>query len=190
MRLFITLSILLAAFVVASADERVVSDFDGEKDSIARMREIIRIKAEEGATVVRFSDGQWRWHDLTSLGLPLKQKMAQRKFERAAARHDSTIRDWVTKHGVKAVVISVNNKEPANIFFEIERLLTELKLPYALAAGGEVEPGNFLLQETNGRVRSIAPKEPKGEGGADQPATAPESKNGTETGAYRAGGRR
>ena len=174
---FITLSIFLAASVLVSAGEQVVSDFDGEKDTIERMGSVIRKRAAEGATVVRFPDGQWRWYDLTCLDLPPKQEMAERKFIRASAQLDSTIRDWVAKRGVKAVVISVNNKAPANTFFEIERILAQLKLPYALAIGGDVEPGSFLLQETDGHVRSIAPKKQKGEqDGARQPATRPESK--------------
>ena len=168
--------ILYSFAIFASAEEVSVPDF-GEKESCGKMAVIIQEKATKGATVVRFPTGQWKWHDLTRMELPSKKEMARHEFERDAQELVGEVRKWITTNDVRAVVVVVNDATPADTFFKIERVLTDLHVPYGLASGGNVDNDKIRLIETDGRVVSIPHEQPKGEqDAAEQPATAGESK--------------
>lgn len=162
-----TAAILFGFSVVACAGEnvKVVSDFDGKRESIERMSTIIGEAASEGATLVRFPGGQWRWHAMTRLELPRKKKLEHTEFETAAIDLSASIREWITTHKVRAVQIAIDKDAPAEVFFKIERLLTGMSVPYALVGGTEVGRGRMLVHETDGRARSIPLDEPSGEQG-------------------------
>lgn len=160
-----TLAGLLAICIFANAGEIVIASFDGEKESVQRMSEIIRRAAVGGATFVRFPDGQWKWHDLGRLGLPQKPDLVRKEYEIGAPEMEKNVREWIAKHNVKAVQIAIAKEAPANVFFKIERLLTGLNIPYGLVSGAEVARGKLLLLETNGVARVIPLQEPKSEQG-------------------------
>ncbi len=176
MSLKIAIFFLLGTPLFSNAGEKEISRFNGEKESIERMSAIIRQAAREGSTVVRFPDGQWIWHDLTRLELPPKRELLRKEFDATSADLDESIRKWITERNIKAVQIAIDKESPARLFFKVENLLTGMGMPYALVGGAEVDPDRIILHEADGGVRSLPPKELKGEDGADQPGTAPESK--------------
>ncbi len=102
-------------------------------------------------------------------------------------------------NGVKAVQVGLHGELPAEAFFELEPILTELNIPYSLFGGGIGMVGELRLIESDGNLRTLVPENlkevpefewpndfaecetpPKGEqSGSDKPATAPEEESAT-----------
>ena len=140
------------------------------------MELIIRQAAREGATVVRFPEGKWKWYDLTCLQLPPRPMPIERDFDSGAPDLEEQIRQWITEHKIKAVQIAIDADAPAKLFFKAESILSDLKLPYAVIGGAKLGQGRILLSETDGRVQSQPVQNHKGEQGvAPQSATRSES---------------
>lgn len=150
------LAAIIALFlpVAAYAGEKTIKKFDGSVATVSSMSKIIRKEASEGATVVIFPGGRWKWHDLTQLNLPSKLKPAKKEYPVVFDQLETSIEDWVKELDIKAVLIRMNPKLPADVFFRIEKCLSVLNIPYAVTSTKGLMKDALWLMETDGKLVS------------------------------------
>ena len=131
-------SIAIALCTSSIAEERRVAEFDASKATVRQLSQVIRKEVSNGATVVVFREGRWKWHNLGRLGLPKIERKATKAFDYTAGL-EKDVRRWTTENEVKAVQIALDPELPAKAFFSVERILTRLEIPYALTHGPGIE---------------------------------------------------
>ena len=167
---------LLLAANLAVGGERVVAEFDAKSRSIGELISAIETEVKQGATVVRFPGGRWKWHDLTKLKLkPVEDdNLVKIQIKLAEVKLRSAVEDWISENKVAAVQIGLHKDLPAETFFNLELILTQLKVPYSLFSGGEFGEGELLLIKSDGRLRILVPKNlPDVESGPSENSSSP-----------------
>ena len=147
--------LFLNAGMFSHAGEREIDHFDSEKATMGEMREIIQAAAREGATIVRFPNGRWVWHDFTRLELPPLEKPKRREFDARAEGCEDQMMRWIRENEIKAIQIRIDDGSRALLFFMVEAIMTDAKVPYTLVSKAGVGKDRIILSETDGRARLL-----------------------------------
>lgn len=157
----IELLLLLVIVVIQMtlrADEAVSTTITIERDpkNIAEFGQLVQDAAEKGTVRVKFPSGEWNWYSAVHMEIPQKKELA--KWESKTNTFNKTaLKQWIINNKVAAVQIYLGSDIDPKIYFIIEKILRDRKIPYWVIRQDPDTGARhaIIIYEANGAVRSI-----------------------------------